>query len=356
MNCIIEAYRKIDPTPLSQEQQDLLCEVSIGYIMQVFRYTQLKKLLKPFGLEANQHLQFRAALSHHYNLALGLKMAVINWCNTKDFKPGTANRICNANYIPRHNAKLLRKLYTSRYYKAILRKAKSVVDGDTLTAPFLNSVVVKRDFEKLNNQIKYNCFKKLTFIRESNNMRPEDLEDEVKEMLLYTFYTVVPFQSDAHRYNSLNKSLHNIVLKRMHHYNTHKRRRMHGDGGKGYRLTIESISNYEGDMDEENSTIMLNAATMPVQDCLVDMSLDRFIKNGPLGRERIVNLLTLRSKEPEFVRFARNEAHIRSVTDCEDVFEKVGPTTYHSLVSKYLAVPVPVITKIRQDLHLILMN
>lgn len=353
MNDILRVYSTIKAPTLSQKEEEVLCKVAIAYIMQVYTFNDIKRELKIIGLDAPDCLHFRAVLSHNFSTALGIKMAVINWCASPIHSRQVAEKICKANDICLDNAPLLTKLKTLSFYDDIMAKV-SDVEEPTKTAIFYKNVVARKDFLKLNNLIKYNCFKKLTFIRKANNMLPEDLEDEVREMLLHTFYKVAAFQSEKHRQNSLVKSLHNIVLKRLYHYNTLKRQRMKGSDDYSFSMTCETLSNLEDSGDEENSGKMMYGAVLPDENFITEMTINKFIANGPPGRAKIVNLLTCKAKEPTFLRFVSQNYGLRGLDDCEQVIDRIGHEKYYEAISNYLTVPRATIDKVRTNLYNIL--
>lgn len=377
MKTLISAERSLAHTicrafdaELDGEDFSTIFSQTISYLTKgitAFKFqAAMKVFCKGTGFSAKD---FRLKLHESRYMSLNLKLFMLRLGRYKSINLDIVKELARELEIRVIDAKRMVQVWEQHpgLRKRIKTEARSIPEHrlPLLTIEGINEFFRTVVYKPVLKYIKWEVYKKLTFISRSNNEEYRDFHNDVLAKVVQAFYSMVPIvdKSDAHVINGLKQTVHNHVINIIKSETSQKKGRLIPIGvdslGRPINMLVVTSQNQMAPVEgQDDSYDEVHGGT--------GNNLDRFELEFSISE--ILGKLRERSKkhrfvqilmghdDPEFTAWLQEKKVAARNEDNVDVQMKMSTEDFNKLLGEFLHVEehklAAFISRLRKDLAL----
>jgi len=357
---------------LSLDERNLLTKASVGYILNVCHYNDMRRILRHTTITLAEIRLLRQVLIADFRAVLGIKLMLIRATARK--MNGGAGKIRQE--IRQANRQI------TRIYRAGENKHTALVQNDAALYRCLGrmgwrrplqAAILEYKVEEIPSigqtitacgellaglQVYVNRYvnRKLLFIVRSQNFDTHDLAAEIMLKAAGAFYYYTPNRDDEYRKNSVKRAIHNAGIELIQYWTKEDKSRLIKDKFTGeFRNVIEG--NLRPTVLGRRNITQANAGFIAPEEFTSTeniMAIRDYVLAQPTSAKaamvlRILDLLAMQQDE-NFVRFVADKEQME-VDSNEVIYEILGRRAYLALTAEYLGVPLRTVKDVVRDLR-----
>jgi hypothetical protein len=251
--------------------------------------------------------------------------------------------------VKREDAALIYKLYRkdTEFRDGLDSALSEVTFNDLVSLADIKATfdTIKESVAKYINMLTY---KKLRFIRDSNNLHSGDLQNELMLKAIKTYYLNIPTKKDVkHLTNYVKRAVHNCAVNLIKAFTSGKRARLLNEGkdkygGFEYCLQVSSENQMRVSSADDSLPQLENLGQCEGEYARVDfdLSVSNLIENKLSASDKKKTLLTiiLGRYDVRFTEWLRKRKIISRNADNAELSDKAPGKPYLSYAAEYLKI------------------
>jgi len=350
---------------LTSEQKNILAKATLGYMLNIYRFTDMVQLLRRFIPVPEIRELRRNVLVADFRTVLALKLVIIRALakQIKGERPQVGREIKLANQSIMDNTfkftpKLLlsdKALFYNLANMELLQPLLIMLQNSPIDSiPSVRHVIdnCAQLINSLQGFIARFAYRKHRFIMTSQQMQPHDIIAELIFKATGTYYYCVPFKTELHITNIIKRAIHNHGMFLIKYWNQKENSRLLFDPKTEQWTNL--IQTY-GSSDDSNikQTIVSISRDIGLDNLMRQeraISLQEYLRKADPLVITVIQLLAT-EENIQFTKYVQQLTRNPTFINNENIYQNIGRNKYIRCVAKFVQIPNSQMQQIIQDMR-----